>query len=561
MVSTGSPGGRRPAQRRPQAGEQLVDAERLGHVVVGAGVERSDLLALVADRREDDAPAPTSRCEARGRRRCRCRRAARGRGSPHRAGGSRPRASASCGGRRRSRPRSRRRAGRAASARRICGSSSTTSTRCAAHAAPRPAPRRPAGPARTRRPGPRATRPRPGRRWPRRTRARSRGRGRRPERGRAPARWNGSKMRSSSSSSRPGPWSVTRTIASRRLPRRARSPASGRRELERVLDQVGEHPLDLERRRRDERARRPAATPRRARAPASSSSACATSSSSGQSSRAGAAAPAWSRERSSRFGDQAVEPVRPRARSSRAARRDRPRSRLSVVASERADGGEDRHERRAQVVEHRPQQRGLAASLRRSASASRPRARAARGRAPPRAAPRAPAGTAAARQRGSLRPLGVVDRADHAAGRPRAGTAPRPRRRPPALAELDRCAASTPRTSAARSPIAPSSSSTSAPAQELGGRDREQRRLALALLRVCARRRERAASSLTTTAVPEVDGEREPVLALRDGERVHRREEEAVEREHAGHRDGERVAAGPRPPRPAARRRRRARRG
>ena len=49
-------------QRRAQTREHLVDAERLGHVVVGSGVERRHLLALVADRGEDDhrdvAPAP-----------------------------------------------------------------------------------------------------------------------------------------------------------------------------------------------------------------------------------------------------------------------------------------------------------------------------------------------------------------------------------------------------------------------------------------------------------------------------------------------------------------------
>jgi len=41
-------------QRRPEPGEQLVDAEGLRYVVVGAGVERRDLLGLVADDREHD---------------------------------------------------------------------------------------------------------------------------------------------------------------------------------------------------------------------------------------------------------------------------------------------------------------------------------------------------------------------------------------------------------------------------------------------------------------------------------------------------------------------------
>ena len=46
--------GLRPPERRAQAREQLVDPERLRDVVVGAGVERRDLLALVADDREDE---------------------------------------------------------------------------------------------------------------------------------------------------------------------------------------------------------------------------------------------------------------------------------------------------------------------------------------------------------------------------------------------------------------------------------------------------------------------------------------------------------------------------
>ena len=45
----------RPAHgRRAQAGQQLVHAERLRDVVVGAGVERGDLVALAAPRRQDD---------------------------------------------------------------------------------------------------------------------------------------------------------------------------------------------------------------------------------------------------------------------------------------------------------------------------------------------------------------------------------------------------------------------------------------------------------------------------------------------------------------------------
>ena len=47
-VRSGSP------ERRPQAREQLLDPERLRHVVVRAGVERRDLLALLPDGREDE---------------------------------------------------------------------------------------------------------------------------------------------------------------------------------------------------------------------------------------------------------------------------------------------------------------------------------------------------------------------------------------------------------------------------------------------------------------------------------------------------------------------------
>ena len=51
-----------PAERGAQAGEELVHAERLGDVVVGAGVERGDLVALGAAGGEDDdrhgGPAP-----------------------------------------------------------------------------------------------------------------------------------------------------------------------------------------------------------------------------------------------------------------------------------------------------------------------------------------------------------------------------------------------------------------------------------------------------------------------------------------------------------------------
>ena len=62
---TGSVAGCVAPQRRTEAREQLVHPERLRHVVVGAGVERRDLLALVPDDRQDDdrrvAPPRSSR--------------------------------------------------------------------------------------------------------------------------------------------------------------------------------------------------------------------------------------------------------------------------------------------------------------------------------------------------------------------------------------------------------------------------------------------------------------------------------------------------------------------
>ena len=88
-------GRRGAAERGAQAGQQLVHAERLGHVVVGPGVERRHLVALaVAHREHDDrhrAPAaqPADHVDAVDAR------AGRGRGPPRRGGGA-PRASSAC---------------------------------------------------------------------------------------------------------------------------------------------------------------------------------------------------------------------------------------------------------------------------------------------------------------------------------------------------------------------------------------------------------------------------------------------------------------------------------
>src|SRR5207248_2828750 len=48
-----------PPQRSAQTSEQLLDPERLRHVVVGAGVERGNLLGLVADHGQDDHRSAT----------------------------------------------------------------------------------------------------------------------------------------------------------------------------------------------------------------------------------------------------------------------------------------------------------------------------------------------------------------------------------------------------------------------------------------------------------------------------------------------------------------------
>ena len=73
-----------------QTGEELIDADGLGDVVVRTCVERSDLLLLLADCGEHDDRRRAPASEARGRRRCRCGPVGRGRGSPLRAVASRP---------------------------------------------------------------------------------------------------------------------------------------------------------------------------------------------------------------------------------------------------------------------------------------------------------------------------------------------------------------------------------------------------------------------------------------------------------------------------------------
>ena len=290
-----------------------------------------------------------------------CRPAARGRGSPRRAGASPPRRAPPrrssavvdlVAGAAQARPQ------RAQDLRLVVDDEDARP----AHASAPPAPRRRAARARTSRPGPAATRPRRGRRSPRRSRARSRARGRRRGRAVRAPRWNGSKIRSQlRPRARPGPWSID--AHEHLLPASpstcTRTGSARRRELERVLEQVHEHALDLlrvdahrrrvvgqrrpRRARRRRRARR--APARRGRRPARPRA------------RAAPRRPA-SRERSSRLPTRRSRrsaSARIVSSSSRGRRRSSSRSsRASALAEV-----EDRHQRRAQVVADRAQDRRL----------------------------------------------------------------------------------------------------------------------------------------------------------------------------------------------------------
>ena len=233
------PAGAARRMARPQPRQQLAHPERLGDVVVGAGVEGGDLLPLLADRREDHDRHASSTCAARGTRPRRSRRAAPGRARRHPAAGW-PRPPAPPRPSPHARPRSRRRAGwwsaRAGSAarRRPPGSGRPRSLRRLV--------RRREGQREARRPGRGATPPTGGRRLPRRTRGRSQGRGRcrsdpapalrgrtarRRARARSPAARAPGRSRARSP---PCGCAFTRTVTG----------LSGGRELERVVDQVAQ---------------------------------------------------------------------------------------------------------------------------------------------------------------------------------------------------------------------------------------------------------------------------------------------------------------------------------
>ena len=168
------PGSARRSAARSRASSSSI-AERLGDVVVGAGVERGDLLPLVPDCREHDhrRRAPRAQLPATSvptpSGSTRSRITARAAASPPRQ--ARPRRCPP------SRPRSRRLAGSSAapagSAARRPRPARATRSRVAYRGL------RSGVPARTWRPDRRGTRPRRGRRWPRRSRGRSPGRARR----------------------------------------------------------------------------------------------------------------------------------------------------------------------------------------------------------------------------------------------------------------------------------------------------------------------------------------------------------------------------------------------
>ena len=265
------------------------------------------------------------------------------------------------------------------SARRICGSSSTTRTRAPLTPAPAPELDRRAARARTSRRGPAPTRPRAGRRSARRSRARSRARG--PSRGRRRRpRANGSKIDSRSAAATPGPSVGDRDTTSPSSPRRRPRPVGRRRVSEArsrrrltstrsicaASTRTGGGSRAARRRSRVAVGRSRPARGRRARRPARAR-AC------------GVAAPASSRERSSRF---------PTSRSRRRAwtRIDASSScavALGETSAPRALArGPDRRDRRAQVVADRAQHgRRLVAASASARSASLVRRRARRQRA------------------------------------------------------------------------------------------------------------------------------------------------------------------------------------
>ena len=227
-----------------QPGDQLRRAERLGHVVVGAGGQRPHLRLLLADRGEDDdrhlAPLaqPLGHLDAVdvGQHQVEDRRRRRF----HRGAVERLLAAA-----RRSPPRSRRRAGSpsarggSAARRRRRGSAGGVAHAAASRAAAKRDDEAAC-------PGRAATRPRSRRRWPRRSPWRSPGRGRSRPPAPSPRRARTARRSARHSlSGMPGPWSTTRTTI---LPPTSRErdqhrPAAA--VADRVLEQVGEGALEL----------------------------------------------------------------------------------------------------------------------------------------------------------------------------------------------------------------------------------------------------------------------------------------------------------------------------
>ena len=224
-------------------------------------------------------------------------------------------------------------------------------------------------------------------------------------------------MRSCSPAGMPGPWSTTRTRARRPHDARAHGDRLPCRVRARVLEQVGERPLELRRVGAHERQVGVDATARRARRRGRADRPPLRAGPPRASTTAGAArrAPACSRERSSRFVDQRGQPRRllddaAAELAALLAGRARPRRARSPAATIAVSGVRRSCEtERSSAV--------LTTSQRRSARVSTTSAAAGRARAPPRAARRA-RGTTRCSEHAAR--IGGADAGARRRGRPRA---------------------------------------------------------------------------------------------------------------------------------------------
>ena len=251
-----------------------------------------------------------------------------------------------------------------------------------------------------------------------------------------------------------------------------------------------------------------------------------------------------------------VEQLVDRAATAAAPPRDRrPRARARSASSsarraERPGGGDDRGQRRAQVVRDRAQQRGLHARRCGAARASRrPRRAARRARARRRAAPRATGRRAPAAAAASPRACRPGTSSVPSWRRPVAQRErdPAGRRRRPAELDRGRRQVERARPAAAPRPAAPSA----------GRRARSSSR-AISAARSASRRRSSASARAPGASVGERAGhergdeehaERDPVLAVGDREPAGRRDVEEVERQRAARPPSRCRATRPRPSR------------